>query len=227
MANNIQIDIGSKLELVLDKNYYKQTDQPLVSQFEELFDDGEMEILTPIFEGRLFFITRNTKVDVIYESGGQLYKFGAIVVGHRTSGNLSYMRIKPVSEKQRFQRRNFFRFKCIEKVEYRIYQNENTPAEGRGDYKDSITRDISGGGICLLTKEKPNRGWFVEGNLYIGQKIHFIGSIVRVADIRNKGEYSYEAGIEFVNISERDREKVISYIFDSQRKLLKKGWYTE
>lgn len=225
--DNIKIDLGNKLELILESSYYKHVDESLVSQFELQLADGDMEILTPIYEGRLFHITKNTKLGVIYESEGQLYIFDAIVTGHRTSGNLSFMRIRPISGKERLQRRNFFRFQCLEKVQYRMYENEKTPAEERGEFKDSITRDISGGGICLRTKEKPNKGWYVEGYLHIGQKIHFIGRIVRVADVENKVEYSYEAGIEFINISDKDREKVISFIFDSQRKLLKKGWYTK
>jgi c-di-GMP-binding flagellar brake protein YcgR len=33
-------------------------------------------------------------------------------------------------------------------------------------------------------------------------------------------------GVEFVEIRDADREKVIGFIFKSQRKMLKKGWST-
>lgn len=34
----------------------------------------------------------------------------------------------------------------------------------------------------------------------------------------------YETGVEFKKIENRDREKIISYIFEVQRERLKKGW---
>ena len=69
--------------------------------------------------------------------------------------------------------------------------------------------------------------WLVFGrNFDVGSVVRFIGRFF-VSPIFVIGRFHYEAGIEFIDISELEREKVISFIFDSQRKMLKKGWSTK
>jgi c-di-GMP-binding flagellar brake protein YcgR len=64
----------------------------------------------------------------------------------------------------------------------------------------------------------------VEGKLLLNQDILFIGRVVRVINIHDRGKYNYEIGIEFDDISNMNRERIIGYIFEEQRKLLRKGW---
>lgn len=37
----------------------------------------------------------------------------------------------------------------------------------------------------------------------------------------------YETGVEYKKIENRDREKIIGYIFEVQRARLKRGWFKE
>lgn len=220
-----RLKLGDKLELEINDEAYK-IEQPLVSQFDSQFPDGTMEILSPIYRGRVLYIAPNTKIDVIYQHEGSLYKFGAVALVSRFLGRIGMLRIKPVSEEVRIQRRNFFRIACVLDIEYRLYEEKNTP-EMRGDFKKGLTKDISGGGICLLMNERPEPGCFLEGKLNIGQEIAFTGKVLRVMRTENNEVYSYETSLEFTGISEKAREKLISFIYDYQRRLLKKGWYTK
>ncbi|NMA65988.1 MAG: hypothetical protein GX957_07065 [Clostridiaceae bacterium] len=223
--NNSKLKIGDKVEIEINDEFY-DLEQPLVSQYEIQLPDGTMEILSPIHKGRLFYIARNTKIDVIYEHKGDLFKFGAIVLGNRFSGRIALLRIQPVTEEKRIQRRRFFRLNCVLDIEYRIFEKEDMPVEERGDFKKSITKDISGGGICFLLNEKPRHGWLMEGKLKISdQEVKFDGRVLRIVPTNSEKGYKYEIGLEFIKISNRHREKLISFIFDYQRKLLKKGWY--
>ncbi|HHW22803.1 MAG TPA: hypothetical protein GXX26_07985 [Clostridiaceae bacterium] len=223
----IKLTLGDKLEVELYDNNNQRIHPLLVSQFERFLPDGSMEIHAPIQGGRIFPVHRGVEMDIIYERKGELYKIRAVALERNIDGRIYLLRVMPKSGEEHIQRRGFFRFGCILDVKYRMFANKDTKAEDRGTFIKAITKDISGGGLCLLTNEKPVYGWYIEGNLDIGFNLNFIGRIVRVFDIRDKGKFKYETGVEFVDIREMDREKVISFIFDSQRKLLKKGWSTK
>lgn len=219
-----RLELGNKLELEIDDELYR-IDQPLVSQFEAQLPDGSMEILSPIYKGRVLYIGRNIELNVIYEHEGEVFCFKAIALESKFVGWLAMLRIKQISEEVRLQRRQFFRLACVLDVAYRLFKEENTPVDDRGEFVNSVTKDISGGGICLLSRENIQKDMFVEGKIKIDQDISFIGKVRRVIPADNKGDFKYEAGIEFIEITGKEREKLISFIFDYQRKLLKKGWY--
>jgi c-di-GMP-binding flagellar brake protein YcgR len=219
-----KLTLGTKLELELYDANGDKIVPTLISQFEAVLPDGSMEILSPILEGRIYPVHRGTNLDVIYEKNGDLYRFASQALGRKLEGNIHLLRIKPLSEVEKIQRRYFFRFNCVRDVDYRIFAHRETKEEERGDYKKGITKDISGGGICLCSDIRPEIGWYVEGKLLLNQDILFIGRVVRVINIHDRGKYNYEIGIEFDDISNMNRERIIGYIFEEQRKLLKKGW---
>lgn len=223
----IKLSLGDKLEIELYNSNGEKVSPLLVSQYEQSLPDGSMEILAPIKGGRIFPVHRGVEMGVIYEKSGELYTFKAEAIERRVSGNIYLLRIVPTSGAEHMQRRLFFRFDCILDLKYRMFEEKDTIDQDRGEYKKAITKDISGGGLCILTDVQPKYGWHFEGIIDVGGNIRFIGKIVRAINVHDKGKYHYEAGIEFIDISDLDREKVISFIFDSQRKMLKKGWSTK
>jgi len=218
------LTLGTKLELEIYAANGEKVVPTLISQFEAILPDGTMEMLSPILEGRIYPVRRGTHLHVIYEKDGKLYTFVSEALDRRLEGNIHILQIRPLSEEEQIQRRYFFRFKCVRDVEYRMFADRDSGEEERGDFKVGITKDISGGGICLCTDSKPEIGWFVEGRLKIHQVIPFIGRVVRVINVNDRGRYNYEVGIEYIEITNMNRERIISYIFEEQRKLLKKGW---
>lgn len=218
-----KLTLGTKLELELYDESGNRIVPVLVSQFEAITPDNTLEILSPIHEGRIYPVHRGSSLDVIFEKNGDLYRFSAVALERKLVGNIHILRIKPVSEEEQIQRRVFFRFNCILDIQYRYFAKWTKP-DDRGTYEKGLTKDISGGGLCLCSSSKPEYGWFVDGILMANVKIPFIGRVVRVINVHDKGKFNYDIGVEFMQIANMDRERIISYIFDEQRKLLKKGW---
>jgi len=219
------LNLGDKIKLQLyDNDDGTQSSQELASQYESLLPDGSMEILAPIKEGRVLPVHRGVEMDVMFAQNGNIYTFKAETVDRRVTGNLYLLRIKPKTKIVRLQRRLYFRLECVLDVKNRFF--ENMDEKDLIEYKDAITKNISGGGLCLLTDVEPKSGWFFDGIIDIGGEVHFKGKVVRVNELDNPGKYRFEVGIEFVDITEQEREKVISFIFDTQRKKLKKDWST-
>lgn len=220
----IKLNLGDKIKVQLYNSDGEDVSQELASQYERLLPDGSMEILAPIKGGIVFPIHRGIEIGVMFEKDGKLYTFKAETIERKALGNVNLLRIIPKSEVEYLQRRLYYRFECVLDAKNRFF--ENMDDGDRGEYKDALIKDISGGGLRILTNDEPKNGWYLDGIIDIGSEVHFTGKVVHVNKLRNKGQYRFEAGIEFVEISSPDREKVISFIFASQRKMLKKGWST-
>lgn len=217
------LSLGDKIEIELYDSEGERKNPVLVSQYEKTLKDGSMVIMAPIHAGQLYSIHRGEKIGIVFEKNKELYKFNAEAAERRSGGRILMMRVIPKSGIMHLQRRLFFRLNVVLDVEYRMFIEGKVKEEDRGDFKKTVSKDLSGGGICLLSNVKPILNWNVEAKIDVGEEVKFIGKIVRSTPMQNRGSYSYEMGVEFVDIKDTDREKVISFIFDYQRKMLKRA----
>ena len=76
-----------------------------------------------------------------------------------------------------------------------------------------------------MLEEKVEVGKLVECEVFTSQdkKVRFFGKVIRYERSELEGRFKYEAGIAYIKINDNDREAVVRYIFNEQRKLRKKG----
>ncbi|OPZ84169.1 MAG: Flagellar brake protein YcgR [Firmicutes bacterium ADurb.Bin419] len=138
--------------------------------------------------------------------------------------NLALLKVQTRGQFEKIQRREFFRFDCCIPVNYREFEFTEEKTDQDKKFMDTVTRDLSGGGLCMRLKEPVEVNKLLECELYIPDRVSFIGRVVRFTKYDSlQGSYRYEIGVVFEKIDKIGREKVISYIFQEQRKLLKKG----
>jgi c-di-GMP-binding flagellar brake protein YcgR len=82
--------------------------------------------------------------------------------------------------------------------------------------------DISGGGIQIKTKLKLKEGDQIKISF---KKLIKLDKLIKGKIVRKRKENFevYKYGIEFIDISDRNREMIIQWIFNLQRKLRQKG----
>lgn len=217
-----ELNLGLKLELQLLGNDGIRINNPFVSEFEWAENKDILFVAAPIYEGRLYPVQIGTKVAVLFIKENNLYEFTAKVIDRESKHNLAMLKIQALSPIEKVQRREFFRFDTSIPVNYRIISTVNT--KSTEDYIKTVTRDLSGGGLCIRLKEPIELDNFLDCELFISTKVCFIGRVVRLTKYdAMQGIYKYEVGVYFEKIEEALREKVISYIFQEQRRLLKKG----
>lgn len=218
------IGLGTKIELELYDKDGEKLRPLLVSQY-EAYDEAInlMLIHAPFFEGKIYPVHPMTIMDIIFSKEGDTYVFRAEAAERVDEAGILMLKVRPVSPIQKIERRSFFRMECELGIRYRVVQ-PTLPDEERESYINSRTRDISGGGVCMKTGEQLEAGSIVEAFLTLDRTIRFIGMVVRCIAVRDAGRISYETGIEFKTIENKDREKIISYVFETQRDRLKRGW---
>lgn len=224
-----ELEIGTKLEIELFNDAGNKLEHMLVSKLEWLEGVHVAVISAPIFEGNVFPVRIGTVMNVYFiikrETDINLFKFTATVKSREMSENLHLLRVELNGEISKVQRRRYFRLDCSVQVQYRIVYSLNEIHNEGIPYKKTIANNLSGGGINLMLEDKIKVGCLLECEIFTDEsrKVKFFGQVIRYVESGMEGRFKYEAGIAYIQINNNDREAVVRYIFNEQRKLRKKG----
>lgn len=211
----------------------------------EIVNDAELIISHPIKEGMLYPMAR---MDQYYfrffvENNG-MFLFKGALKSKIQFDNLPSLVIVLNSEIKKVQRRKFYRISFLSTgsfIEKTRKTDDELNAERERIFKkygsikandiviDEIvvnrypfdSLDLSGGGIRVLTKRPYEMGQTIEGELKIaGDFVFFTGEVTR---IEKKDSNQYEVGIKFINLDAVTQSKIVGYVFEVERNLIKKG----
>ncbi|KXZ39788.1 c-di-GMP-binding flagellar brake protein YcgR, contains PilZNR and PilZ domains [Alkalithermobacter thermoalcaliphilus JW-YL-7 = DSM 7308] len=204
--------IGHKIQIEVPEEY---TYKNLMSQVLEILPENRYIISVPILNTTLVPIRIGAKIEMYYtiESKG-VFKFQAVVEDRRKSA-VPYLIVKRVSDIKKIQRRNYFRLDISLPVD--IYDLEKQLIL-RG-----YTKDISGGGISLLSNKTISKNSIIFCKINIENNIYNIKSKVVRSGIWEKNPDMFEIGLSFIEITDKERNEIVGFIFKEQRKLMKKG----
>ncbi len=218
---NIKIGTRLELELLEKDSEEKGTDSretTYVSQLLDHSEDGHIIISAPIYEARLKYIAlqeqiRLTFVHIKYG----LLGFDATVTGREFRGNIAVLIVQADSELMRMQRRTHFRLDYVTDV--------LLWPDGKGRNGDEATpvkafsKNISGSGICVVSDTDISIDSQVDAEFKFDDtyKIFTKCSVVRNTPLTVKKLKSYELGLHYIDISEKDQENIIRYIFKQQQ----------
>lgn len=213
------LHIGDKIEVVT--NYgHSSREKSSYSLVQDIPDNRSLLITLPMAAGHPVILEPEQVVRInFFRSDGEFY-FSARVVERIKLESMLLVRIVQISALERLQRRNFFRFRTILPVLFRFVQND----EPHDRYYKGHATDISGGGIRLYTEKFIAINSQIECRIKIHgtQEIVLNGKVIRVKKVQD-AEKQYDIGICFVDIPEKIRDKIISFIFEEQRSLRQKG----
>ena len=93
------------------------------------------------------------------------------------------------------------------------------PIEVFSKLKTSITIDISGGGIKIITSENIAAGRYVILEMDIGEIVDLLAVSIRCE--KDENSEKYRVSLKYVKLDNRTRDKIIRYIFMKSRELIK------
>lgn len=214
--------IGERLEIELMDRIIGTNKKQLVSQVMDIINDHTMFIATPIHHNVFFPISIGTAIKIKYfQKNTGMYVFTAEVIGRKNIQEISYIKIKKTSGITRAQRRNFFRLEVLLNAQIKKLK----PHDNEGKLIHVRTKDISGGGTRVISKEELEVNSVVEMRIEIDKDkapIIVQGKVIR-CERYVASDFDYDSAIVFVNINEKVRAQIIAFIFDYQRKMKRKG----
>lgn len=172
--------------------------------------------MVPLEEGEL--------ITVEYCGSSAVYSFTTRIVG-MGKDHFPTITVEFPQMIRRWQRRSFLRMKAALPVTL-------TPVKTDGSITpppiyQMETINISGGGLMLKSPIRFPEGESLELEILLPQRgvVEALGKVVRVEEKKGGNSPYYLLGIEFTVIKEADRQKIISYVFELQRRMYKRRIY--
>ena len=218
-----ELQTGTRLELEMLNHLGDKVGHTYISQLLEPVRETGMVISAPIFESRLIFVSLNANLYIaFFDRKYGLMGFTAIVNAREYRGNIAILKISAQSEPEKIQRRKHYRLDSLLNCEFKVLDaSPDKPAAV--SFMKGTVKNISGSGACIITEEKIPKNSLVDLFIYLGEtKIRALCVVLRNEQIEVKKGISYELGLHFADISAKDQNLIIKYIFEQQRMLLKK-----
>lgn len=191
----------------------------LAGQYKTHLDEvGEkiLSIFAPMVQGELIPLREGTPVKLIFWDEVAAYAIETTII-QRIAVPVPIFVLELPDEIDRVQRRNFVRVPAYYPVSFR-YVNR----QGLSDPIKGTMLDLSGGGMRFQTVEKVDRGAILLANLDLPSGIMQVSArVCRVDKIEDSKNYSIS--VDFYQITERERDRIIRCVFDLQRTMRKKG----
>lgn len=229
--------IGDRIELMHIKSAIgrKVSDKKYGSQVLDFDGDRTAKIAMPISEGKVIPLEIDDDYNLCFFTNSGLYQCTAQIKKRYTENRMYVMDVIFLTPLKKFQRRKFYRLDCLFPIRYRIVPKEQFEKKNEAEqdnekdeilWKEGTISDLSGGGIRFHGNVECKKEDLVEIVLPLSLQsgivplslymkvvscVHFEGS--RVA---------YETRGEFLNINEKERETVIKYVFEEQRRRMRK-----
>ncbi|PRR83963.1 flagellar brake protein [Clostridium vincentii] len=200
---NLKININGNLLVLYEDKYYKSTVQDV--------NEEEFIINMPVEDG--VYLTLNSGDDILvdyFSDDGFYYEFAAKVISRLTEKNMPMYKISRPIKAIKIQRRDFVRVSFTEPTVYKIDDNKKC------EWKPGLLLDLSGGGLKIKLKEKIKLSGKIIIKISCGNDVYeILGKTIR-CDKSEDGEYV--CGIEFKEIDERKRDKIVQKVFSVMRK---------
>ena len=242
------VSIGDKIEIKqLDqKRELMKSSKTYVSQMVDFGDDKKIIIATPIKNGLIILLEKWVNYRLYFYTIKGLYQCDGTMLQTFREGKNILALVNVISEPVKIQRRQYYRLEYVHEIEYRlitaeeqkleeklmtgniIYPDEKATIRRRlselnKEWKKAAITDLSGGGCRFNSEQRLRAGDIVRIRLEFvikseSKKLDIIADIIASEKILERSGV-FENRAEFNNIMTKDREDLIKYIFEQERRL--------
>ena len=214
-VNNVEENSSSKVYL---------------SQVQSVLSDERMEIVMPMEGTKIVLLPVDAVFDMYLTTHNGLYQCFMRVIDRYKSNNVYLLVVELTSNLRKYQRREYYRFSCalemksreLSRDEIRVVDTVEEFITPGLPLKQSVIVDISGGGLRFLSNHQYEPGSLIYINycLLIKEKVkeyNLVGKVLAIKPSENR-KGVYEHRVQYVNIGNEEREEIIRYIFEEERK---------
>ena len=230
---------GDRLELQMLEHLKPenelQTKRVFNSQINDILSEDRLEISMPLEKSKLILLPVDTEYDMTIYTKQGLFQCFVRVVDRYKSDNMYLLVVELTSNLRRNQRREYYRFSCaLEMCSRNLEEEEIQAIESKVPYtlvpglplKRSVIADISGGGLRFLSNQRyePESLLYCSYHLVLNnvrRLYEVVGKVLSAKEVENRPGV-YEHRVQYVNMEEDKREEIIKFIFQEERKNMKK-----
>ncbi len=198
----------------------------------DVVDDDTVEIIMPMEQTKLILLPVDGEYEVFFYTENGLYESTVRIIDRYKSNNVYIILVELQTNLRKYQRRDFYRYSCALDLDTRSLTPEEIFALRKGEAYQAppglpttkgVIVDISGGGLRFVSKatqyDKESM-IYCKYDLFIHGGVKTYNIICKVLDSREiaNRDGEYEHRVQFVNLDSDEREEIIQYIFEEERK---------
>lgn len=216
----LNVDVGNRVEITLASD---PEGKSYVSVVEDVYENNLILMHMPISYGNLVKLPMKYDYKMMFYTEKGMYKYTARIIKYVSQGNFNFMIVELSSDAEKFQRREFFRYECIIEFKFDKLLEGETSINFDPDtiLATGIIKDISAGGIRFLGDELIEADSIIKCRIPLkNDRLICAAKIVAVQNFP-KSSYKYQYRAEFMELKEADKDLIVRFIFEEQRKKLK------
>ncbi|MCR5627766.1 MAG: flagellar brake protein [Lachnospiraceae bacterium] len=233
---NEYIKPGNVLEIVTES---KNTDDALEgrnnlrTKIYDIVSDDVIKAVIPSEQGKLKLLPVGGEYDVFFYTSNGLYQCNCNVKDRYRANAIPIMELELMSNLRKYQRREYYRLNCMLSMKCHELQDDEVDAfkrtgmvrEGMEAETPAVIVDISGGGARFVSYEQYEIGTLILFRFNIThngklKRYSIVGRVIKSDILEGQGN-RYTNRAQFVDIDNADRESIIKYIFDEERRIRK------
>ena len=235
------IQPGNRIELQKVKRLREDDDSTRKvygSQLVDILSDDKIEISMPMEKTKLILLPVGGEYDLYFFTSNGLYQCYARVIERYKNNKMFLVRLELTSNLRKYQRREYYRFSCALEMNSRPLEKEEVQAIEKNSellnsgllvpelpLQRSVIADISGGGLRFVAENAYDVDSLIlcKYNLWKegeAKEYTLCGKVLSVKEIENRPGF-FEHRVQYVNMDKGNREEIIKYIFNEERKTIK------
>ena len=241
------LTLGDKIDIKpLDSNGRPLHNAKIfASQLVDFVDFDVVNITAPIVYGKAMPLIIGNYFNLCLYSNKGLYQCTGVVLSNHKENNMLITVVRITTNLEKIQRRQYYRLECIHDLEYRVITREEEIIEKKFRFnefesdeehtacKERLSQiekhwikgtisDISGGGARFNSEKLHNKGDKIKIQLDIviandAKRLILGADVIASGRIMNRNDI-YEHRVEFADIGQKEREDLIKFIFEQDRR---------
>lgn len=229
---------GNKVEIqaVERVKYSDETESKKVYQTTvyDVISEDRFELYMPMEKTKLILLSVDAEYDLYFYTPSGLYQCFARVIDRYKSDNTYILLMELSSNLRKFQRREYYRLSCalemnarsLEKEEVQSVEKKETYLVPGLPLKRSIIVDISGGGIRFIGDYEYKTDSMICCRYHLvvegkDKEYNLVAKVISVRELEDRpGTFEHRA--QYININTMEREEIIRFIFEEERKARKR-----
>ncbi|MCR5302090.1 MAG: flagellar brake protein [Lachnospiraceae bacterium] len=229
------IQVGNKIDIESIKKTTGElgeiTRKTYRSEVYDIESEDIIKIAMPMEQSKIVLLPVDAEYSLCFYTPQGLYQCLARVVERYKSNSLFVLSMELETDLQKYQRREYYRLNKVLDMKSKVIE-DNERSEGMAKlqfidtdltFDNGTMVDISGGGARFISKVQYAEGSLIRFvfSLFVNGQVteyKLVGKVLNSSPIENR-EDEYENRIQFVNMVNDDRESIIKYIFEEERKM--------
>ena len=240
------IGIGDKIDVLKWENAVNKDGElmALTSRILDFVDERHIKILMPMDKSRIVPLGSGETYSMYFYTKSGTYMCKATVKDRFSDDGMGVLVVELVSSFEKLQRRRFFRVECVLDIQSHVLSEKeremleeaerdlssaakmeyliNNIARHDEDWENGMITDISGGGICYLSKVQKAKGDIILLSMELvndkENRTHkILARNLSSVPVEKKPGF-FENRAQFIRLSTVEREEIIRFVFEEDRK---------